>query len=187
MDIIVFQLLKHYHAKAVDLTVYNGCSNITKLEFLGFIQDVQKQASIQSTITSSFRKTGIIPFNSEIVLGVKRARKVYMPIPELDPALLSSPFGIPITLRQIHKVPAQLEGQLNTALEIDNSSILFNDTFVNTVSQFIRGAIANSPELVQIKRDLGRTCLAEETRRKHRAMQNSLLKSGGGHRCNPRP
>ncbi|KAJ6436064.1 hypothetical protein O9K51_11412 [Purpureocillium lavendulum] len=39
LDVVVFQPLKHYHAKALDLMVRDGLVNITKVEFLGCIQD----------------------------------------------------------------------------------------------------------------------------------------------------
>src|SRR6185312_11618363 len=34
LDVVVFQPLKHYHAKALDLLVRDGLVNITKVEFL---------------------------------------------------------------------------------------------------------------------------------------------------------
>ncbi|KND85843.1 hypothetical protein TOPH_09284, partial [Tolypocladium ophioglossoides CBS 100239] len=72
LDVVVFQPLKHYHAKAVDLVVRDGYLDITKMEFLGFIQNIRKQAFRQSTILSAFRKTGIVPFNPEVVLAIIR-------------------------------------------------------------------------------------------------------------------
>ncbi|XP_044717871.1 tc5 transposase DNA-binding domain-containing protein [Hirsutella rhossiliensis] len=132
----VFQPLKHYHAKAVDLVVRDGCTDITKLEFLDFIQDVRKQAFRQLTIISAFRKTGIVPFNQEVVLAVMKARKARTPTPELDPALLSSPFGTPVTLRQMHKAATQLEDQFTIAEECNDGSILLEEDFlVSTTPQ----------------------------------------------------
>ncbi|KAK1948700.1 hypothetical protein LY78DRAFT_595331, partial [Colletotrichum sublineola] len=60
--------LKHYYAKAVETTVRKGYASILKLEFLGFIQEVWRQAFKSITITSAFRHTGIHPFNPNIVL-----------------------------------------------------------------------------------------------------------------------
>lgn len=34
LDVVIFQPLKHYHAKALDALVRDGCINITKFEFL---------------------------------------------------------------------------------------------------------------------------------------------------------
>ncbi|KJZ72821.1 hypothetical protein HIM_07765 [Hirsutella minnesotensis 3608] len=176
LDVVVFQPLKHYHVKAVDLVVRDGCIDITKLEFLGFIQDVRKQAFRQSTILSSFRKTGIVPLNREVVLAVMRARKPRTPTPE--PAF-SSPFSTPVTLRQMHRAATQLEDQFTMAEECNDGSMLLQKDFLASMGQFIRGAISNSTELIQTKKDLSRTQLAEKTRRQRRAMKNTSLQSGG--------
>ena len=59
LDAVVFQPLKHYHAKALNIMVRDGLVNITKLEFLSCIEDVRRQAFKESTILSAFQKTGI--------------------------------------------------------------------------------------------------------------------------------
>jgi hypothetical protein len=68
LDVSVFQPLKHYQAKALDIIVHNGCTKITKLEFLSYIQEIRIQAMKESTVKSAFRKTGIWPFNPQVVL-----------------------------------------------------------------------------------------------------------------------
>ncbi|KJZ69210.1 hypothetical protein HIM_11410 [Hirsutella minnesotensis 3608] len=179
LDVVVFQPLKHYHAKAVDLAVRDGCTDITKVEFLDFIQDVRKKIFRHQTIISAFRKTGIVPFNQEVVLAVMRARKNRTPSPELDSALQSSPFDTPVTLGQMHKTASHLEDCLIAAEDCNDGSILLENDFLVSMGQFIRGAISNSTELIQTKRDLGRTRLAEKTRQLRRAMKNTPLQSGG--------
>jgi hypothetical protein len=48
------------------------------------------------------------------------------------------------------------------------------------MSRFIiRGSLSLATELVQTKRDLGRTRLAKEVRRRRRASKNANLQSGG--------
>ena len=59
LDVVVFQHLKHYHAKELDIMVRDGLTKVTKLEFLSCIGRVRLQAFKQSTILSAFRKTGI--------------------------------------------------------------------------------------------------------------------------------
>ena len=70
LDVVVFQPLKHYHAKALDVMVRDGIVNITKIEFLSCIQEVRRQAFKQSKILSAFQKTGIWPFNPHLVLQI---------------------------------------------------------------------------------------------------------------------
>src|SRR5262249_45038944 len=84
----------------------------------------------------------------------------------------SSPFTTPLTLRQINKVAGQLESVLEQDQDLD-------PRFTEDISRFIRGSLSLATELVQTKRDLGRTRLAEEVRRQRRASKNTQVQSGG--------
>ena len=173
LDVVVFQPLKHYHAKALDVMVRDGLINITKLEFLSCIQQVRLQAFKEGTIRSAFRKTGIFPFNPQVVLRClegRQARRTPTPPPNSGPH--SSPFETPLTLRQINKVADKLE----TALEQDES---LDPNFSHDLSRFIRGSLSLATELVQTKRDLGRTKMAERIQQRRKAMKNIQLQSGG--------
>jgi hypothetical protein len=173
LDVVVFQPLKHYHAKALNIMVRDGLVNITKIEFLSCIEDVRRQAFKESTILSAFRKTGIWPYNPEIVLNTLKARQPERtPSPDPTAHLQSSPFTTPLTLRQINKVADQLESVLEQDQTLD-------PTFTHNISRFVRGSLSLATELVQTKRDLGRTRLAEETARRRRASKNTSLQSGG--------
>ncbi|KJZ68123.1 hypothetical protein HIM_12484 [Hirsutella minnesotensis 3608] len=173
LDIVVFQPLKHYHAKALDVMVRDGLFNITKLEFLSCIQDVRLKAFKKDTIRSAFRKTGVLPFDPQVVLRVleaRQAKKTPSPPPHSGP--YSSPFETPLTLRQINKVV----GELGNRIEDDES---LDPGFARNVNRFIRGSLSLATELVQTKRDLGRTRMAERTQQQRRAMKNVQLQSGG--------
>lgn len=179
LDVVVFQPLKHYHAKALDVMVRDGLVNITKLEFLSCIQEVRKQAFKESTILSAFRKTGIWPFNPQLVIRILEERQAKRtPSPprtrEDQPteALMSSPFTTPLTLRQMNKVADKLETTLHEDQNLDPE-------FAGDLSRFIRGSLTNVTELIQTKRDLARTKLAERVQKQRRAMKNSSLQSGG--------
>ena len=172
LDVVVFQPLKHYHAKALDLMVRDGLINITKLEFLSCIQQVRLQAFKESTIRSAFRKTGIFPFNPQVVLQCLEARQARTPTPPPNSEPHSSPFRTPLTLRQINKVAEKLE----IVLEEDES---LDPDFSHDLSRFIRGSLSLATELVQTKRDLGRTKMAERIQKQRKAMKNIQLQSGG--------
>ncbi len=97
--------------------VRDGVVNITKLEFLVCIEEVCNQAFKESTIRSAFRKTGIYPWNPEIVLVEVRERvpRHITPPPGPGPGsppIQSSPFQTPVTLRQVQKVNEELQKDL---------------------------------------------------------------------------
>ncbi|KAM4067613.1 DDE superfamily endonuclease [Hirsutella rhossiliensis] len=151
LDVVVFQPLKHYHAKALDVMVRDGLVNITKLEFLSCIQQVRLHAFKESTIRSAFRKTGIFPFNPQVVLQCLEARQATTPTPPPNSGPHSSPFETPLTLRQINKVADKLD----LVLEDDKS---LDPDFSHDLSRFIRGSLSLATEL---------------------AMKNIQLQSGG--------
>ena len=102
LDVVVFQPLKHYHAQALDFLVRDRITQITKLEFLGFIQHIRRQAFKESTIRSAFQKTGIIPFNLSIILEKLRDRRAITPPDQT--ACQSSPFSTPLTIRRLNRL-----------------------------------------------------------------------------------
>jgi hypothetical protein len=103
LDVAVFQPLKHYQAKALDTIIRDGCAHITKLEFLAYIQQIRTQASKDSTVKSAFKKTGIHPFNLQVVLQETADRMPqYTPSPPPH-QLSSSVFSTSVTLRHAEK------------------------------------------------------------------------------------
>ncbi|OAQ57289.2 DDE superfamily endonuclease [Pochonia chlamydosporia 170] len=174
LDVVVFQPLKHYHAKALDVMVRDGLVNITKIEFLSCIEEVRRQAFKESTILTSFKKTGIWPFNPQSVLKIleeRQAKKTPSP-PSSTGGLHSSPFSTPLTLRQMNKVADKLEDFLEEDQHLDPE-------FAHDIGRFIRGSLISATELLQTKRDLGRTQYAQRVQKQRRAMKNSPLQSGG--------
>ena len=169
LDIVVFQLLKHYHAKALDLMVRDGLVNITKVEFLSCIEEVRWKAFKHSTILSAFKKTGIWPFNPRVVLSMlESCQAQHTPPPDRLEGPYSSPFGTPLTLRQINKVA----NKLGNVLEEDEN---LNPDFVHDLGWFIKSSLIAATELVQTKGDLGRTKYAEKVQKQRRALKNTSL------------
>ncbi|KFG81468.1 transposase [Metarhizium anisopliae] len=175
LDVVVFQPLKHYHAKALDVLVRDGCLHITKSEFLATIESVRRQAFKVPTIQSAFRKTGIVPWNPQPILDQIQAlhptspREVTTPPPN---NLSSSPFDTPYTVRHLKKVASKIDdlqealGELQPALKTE-------------MDRFIRGALVQSTELRQTMRDLARTKMAEDLRKQRKVGKNRPLQSGG--------
>ncbi|KAK4148489.1 hypothetical protein C8A00DRAFT_19691 [Chaetomidium leptoderma] len=151
--------------------VRDGLTNITKVEFLSVIQGVRRKAFKESTIIAAFKKTGIWPFNPQVVLQVVRdrqARRTPSPPPMPD----SSPFSTPLTLRQINRVAERLEDIMERQDNIDLG-------FADDLQRFIRGSLITATELVQVKRDLQRTKMAEAVALARRHQKNRPLQSGG--------
>ena len=114
------------------------------------------------------------PFNPRPVLQILEARQAEKtPTPPSSPGgPHSSPFVTPVTLRQMNKVASKLETELQGSEELDPE-------FTYDLDRFIRGSLSLATELIQTKRDLGRTKMAELAARQRRAMKNTPLQSGG--------
>ena len=175
LDVAVFQPLKHYHTKALDIIVQDRITNITKLEFLGLIQQVRIQAFKPSTIISAFKKTGIHPFNPHLVLQQleERASRENTPPSQSTPNLPSSPPApTPTTLRHVKKATYHIEEALKSTEGI-------NSDLASSITKFIKGSILNATEVHQLRADLSRTKYAQEISKSRRASKNTPLKSGG--------
>ena len=168
LDVVVFQPLKHYHAQALDFLVRDRITQITKLEFLGLIQDIRKKAFKESTIRSAFKKTGIMPFNPNIILGELRNRRAVTP-PE-QTSHQSSPFATPLTIRGLNKAA---DGLLE---DLPNDA---SPTYAYRLNRTLYGARVQATQAIQLKDDLSRTRLAEAARKAARAEKNRQLQYGG--------
>ena len=168
LDVVVFQPLKHYHAQALDFLVRDGITQITKLEFLGFIQQIRKQAFKESTIRSAFRETGIMPFNPSIILEKLRSRRATTPPDQT--ASQSSPFSTPLTIRRLNRLGDHILETLPDDLDTN---------LTHNIEKLIYGARVQATQLIQIKDDLSRTKLAESARQAARAEKNRQLQHGG--------
>ncbi|OAQ57362.1 DDE superfamily endonuclease [Pochonia chlamydosporia 170] len=134
LNVMVFQPLKHYHAKALGIMVRDTLVHIGKLEFLSCIGHVRDQAFKESTMRSAFKKTVICPFNPQAVLEILAARQPGSTPSPPSTALQSSPFGTPVTLRQMNKVADKV------ARVIQEDEILDPDLRCE-MSRFIRGSL----------------------------------------------
>jgi hypothetical protein len=168
--------LKHYYAKELEFLVRDGVVNIRKLEFFGLIERVRQKAFKKTTILSAFQKTGISPFNPNIVLDVLRNR-VDQKTPTPEPALYSDPeSSIAGTPHTCYRKINRLANHLTTT--IDNFEEISTPTR-HLFGRFIWGSLVNAAELLQTRRDLGRTKAAEHLNKMCRAGKNQRLQTGG--------
>jgi len=69
LDVSVFQNLKYNFKKVVQKEIFNGATNISKVDFFSFFQRFHTRTFKNPKIyQSTFRKTRLIPFNPLIVL-----------------------------------------------------------------------------------------------------------------------
>jgi hypothetical protein len=167
-----FQPLKHYPAKALGIMVRDGLVHIGKLAFLSCTGNVRDQAFKDSTIRSALKKTGIRPFNLQPVFEILAARQPKSTPPPPFTVLQSSSFSTPVTLRQMNNVADKVPKVIKEDEDLDPD-------LRYEMSRFIRGSLFLATELIQTKRDLGRTKMAEHLAQQRKALKNTPLHSGG--------
>jgi hypothetical protein len=65
--------MKYYHVEAINRTVRLSDTKFPRAEFLSAFNGIRKDTFKKITIYSVFRKTGLIPFNPNVV--IKRMRE----------------------------------------------------------------------------------------------------------------
>ena len=169
---MVFQPLKHYHTLTVDMIVRSGITQISKVDFLSFIQDIRIKAFKTTTIQAAFKRTRIYPFYPKIVLDRIEERRASIIIRDITPdrPLNSSPFGTPMTPRKLDRVARQLEEAISTQSQAE---------LTKNIQRFTRGAMIQSTELFQAKAELAQTRIAETTHHLRRMSRRSRIQTGG--------
>jgi hypothetical protein len=72
----MFQPYKHHYGKVVTRAYMTGCYDFNKVHFLDAIHNVRLNVMKSTTIQSAWAKTGLIPYNPDIVLS-----KIQLPTP----------------------------------------------------------------------------------------------------------
>ena len=117
LDVAYFQPYQHYHSDAIDATMRIGIPEFGKLDFLASLTTMRAKTFKKSTILLVFRKTGLIPYNPEIVLQkICSANSQTPPSRPVTPLPPANPFsGIcNKTLRRCEQVVGQARTFLNT-------------------------------------------------------------------------
>jgi DDE superfamily endonuclease len=168
LDVKVFQPVKHYHSEAIDSAVRTGDNDFSKTEFLVSFSKFHKQAFKESTILSSFRETGIVPWNPDKVL-------LKIPRPQTPPRALNScsnPFQTPDQPKQL-----VVYGRFIQALLEQNSELPGNVS--RGARRFIKGALARNASAQLTEKLLETTQLAEENRQSRKQVTKRVIQKGG--------
>jgi hypothetical protein len=176
LDVVVFQPYKHYHTKALNVAVRDGCTRFNKVESLSAIGEIRRQTFKESTIKFAFRKTGIVPFKPSVVLSPFPSQESSAESEPTTPSRSSTggrhtgnPDILKTTPLTIRSLKRQSEFLYENAPQDDPE-------FTEVLDKFIRGSVLHSTERLQSMRDLSRTRLAEQMR-SERARYNTSRRS----------
>jgi hypothetical protein len=172
LDVVLFQPFKHFHGKAVDYATRTGCGDFNKLEFLNAIGSIREQTFKKSSILSSFRECGLVPFKPAIVLAKvqeyeapqdSRAERYATPPQDwLDIMVPTTP-------------------QTDRALQrhADKIEVASPDSKPLLEYQFTKGALIVAKCAAQMRAALAENTAAERERKARKARPKNQLQSGG--------
>jgi hypothetical protein len=168
--VVVFQPYKHYHAEAVDAATRTACVKYDKAEFLDAIHDIRCETFKPSTIFSAFKKTGLVPYNPEVVLAKMREAASATPpaTPQAQDAEPETP-ETPLTIRTLKRVCRDI---WHDAAALDTPP-----SFQHKLRAGLKGGLVQSQAGKQAFSDLEATTAAERSRRKRSRRAN--LQNGG--------
>ena len=122
LDVGVFQPYKHWHSKALDEAIQNGCIDYKRDDFLADFESFRAKALTITTIRSAFVKTGLEPYQPEIVLSKLRSQ---LPRPSTPEPYSELQLVTPQSLRTLKRLSdAIVEEPMDPGLKLRLQSIL---------------------------------------------------------------
>ena len=168
LDVCIFQPLKHWHAEAVNQAISTGDESFSKVEFLAAFNTFRTKAFKPKTIISSWKHTGMIPYNPEIVL--QKVRDSLPPPRATTPE--SQPFiplaETPKTIRQLSESGFELFAYPDIPEQLRESLI-----------KFTRGSIRIGRCGLLMEQRLEATLKAENARKARKSEASKVLQKGG--------
>jgi hypothetical protein len=68
LDVVLFQLYKHYHKQAVLEATRTGCTNLDAMEFFSSIKTIRENTFKRSSIRLAWQQAGIVLWNPSKVI-----------------------------------------------------------------------------------------------------------------------
>ena len=178
LDVGCFQPFKHYYAEAIDNAMRSGKGNFGKLEFLAKFQVMRTQTFKKSTIKSAFKRAGLIPYSSEIVIQQVRAllsstRAITLPPPNPTNKMSSVYTTTP-------HCPHEIKNQAITLINgMKRDQRLVHPKFQPYLNRFIRGSVTNSLRCSIAEHDLEITHCEAITRAARKKLTGRVVQKGG--------
>ncbi len=132
LDVGVFQPFKYHHSEAIDASILLGDADFTRLEILAAFHHFRAKAFKPENVRSGWRKTGLIPFNPEVVLSKIRARN---PAPAPQPRYRSVSFSLTPPPPSVPCTPKKPDQVIEQGQKIINQ--LENDEPISSAAAYL--------------------------------------------------
>jgi DDE superfamily endonuclease len=186
LDVVIFQPYKHYHSEALDRAIRIGFDEFTVQDFLQELDGIRRQTFKASTVMSSFRATGLVPYDPVVVLS-----KLTGPSTDQDDWMYESGdiggLDLDITLDEESWLTDQITPQNVRQFEVAQADIYrsianltgeFED-FRYQLDKFMKGALATA-QIGQLAMDeLAAVRRAVQSRKARTSTSSRVVQKGG--------
>jgi hypothetical protein len=186
LDVVIFQPYKHYHSEALDRAIRIGFDEFTVQDFLQELHGIRQQTFKTSTVISSFRATGLVPYNPAIVL-----EKLTGPSIADQEAWMHETYDdgldLDITLDEESWLADQVTPQTVRQFEVVQADIYRSMTnltgefqeFRSQLDKFIKGALATAQTGQLAMDELAAVRRAVQSRRNRTSASGRVVQKGG--------
>jgi hypothetical protein len=111
LDVGVFQAYKHWHGEQIGMAYGQGIATTTKVDFLDRLTEIRRRTFKKSTIQSGWRRTGLYPWDPDVVLRRLQPQTTPEPPEQTYRGLLPSPVWLrtPENAAELQEIWEQLE------------------------------------------------------------------------------
>ena len=139
LDVGCFQPMKHYHTEAIDRACRAGGTEFTKTDFLAASETIRRNTFKASTIRSVWQKTGLIPYNTDILKarfeGARSKTRQTTPPREDLPLFQRTPRGSKEVVRYAEWIFDRLKKRINSLIGTACFNSLRGSRLQLTISQ----------------------------------------------------
>ncbi len=172
LNVRIFQLMKHYHSKMIDETIWLESTSFNKQNFLAFFTSLRVKIFTESNIQSTFKQTELVSYSSKVMLKKMRAWQFFESISSRDSFLFF--FSIEITLHESREIQ-----KLDTELQDDLDDYDISKKLREKFDRYIKGSLVRASSLALTKRDIEATHNYSKAKAKRNKLDESVAQKKG--------
>ncbi len=166
LNVRIFQLMKHYHSKVIDETIWLESTSFNKQNFLAFFISLRVKIFTESNIRLTFKQTELVSYSSKVMLKKMKVWQFFESISSQDFFLFFS--SIKITSHESREIQ-----KLGTELQDDLDDYDISKKLREKFDQYIKRSLVRASSLALIERDIEAT----HNHSKAKAKRNKLNES----------
>lgn len=173
LDVGCFQPFKHHHTQAINRVVRLGDVEFGKLQFLAEFQTMRNKTFTEATIRNAWEKTGLIPFNPEMVLSKVRDYQ------NEESARPTTPPSEPVKDTILDRTPRSAREIVDQGVVLQRRILAGKKVSQKYLARFIKGSTASAHSLEIIEDELKSVQQHATVKSARNKLSGTVAKKGG--------